>query len=303
MRSLSSLFVLVRCRYLAPEMLTKSKAHTFSLDWYSVGALLYDLVAGKPPHQPQTPFNHPDFKRNLFSNILKGELDVPRSLSIECQSLLRGLMTRDPVKRLGSMVGKGRPPRVYGGGGPGGAASGAAAHEAALLARQRPGGGGGGSGGGGGAAAIKAHPWFTGACARKRGHGPQRLPFTWAAAEARAIPMPWKPKLMSRGDVRHPPDLRYFDAAFLRMPVPRDLRRDAPPASGHRSSRTVAGAGGGAGGGFIRAPRSEEGTRATRARKKGRAPSMPNVVKKAPDPMAGFDFTSTSLEKARRKKQ
>ena len=68
-------------------------------------------MAGKPPHQPQTPFNHPDFKRNLFSNILKGELDVPRSLSFECQSLLRGLMTRDPVKRLGSMVGKGRPPR------------------------------------------------------------------------------------------------------------------------------------------------------------------------------------------------
>lgn len=34
--------------YMSPEMLSKS-GHTFSVDYYGLGALLYELVIGSPP--------------------------------------------------------------------------------------------------------------------------------------------------------------------------------------------------------------------------------------------------------------
>lgn len=34
--------------YMAPEMLSKS-GHTYSVDYYCLGALLYELVTGSPP--------------------------------------------------------------------------------------------------------------------------------------------------------------------------------------------------------------------------------------------------------------
>lgn len=34
--------------YMAPEMITRS-GHSYSLDYYSIGALLYELVTGLPP--------------------------------------------------------------------------------------------------------------------------------------------------------------------------------------------------------------------------------------------------------------
>ena len=34
--------------YMSPEMLQNS-GHTFALDFYSLGALLYEMLTGKPP--------------------------------------------------------------------------------------------------------------------------------------------------------------------------------------------------------------------------------------------------------------
>lgn len=34
---------------MAPEMLTR-KGHTFTIDYYCIGALLYELVTGLPPY-------------------------------------------------------------------------------------------------------------------------------------------------------------------------------------------------------------------------------------------------------------
>lgn len=80
--------------YLAPEMLTRS-GHGFALDWYSVGALLYELLTGLPPY-------YANDKKQLFHNILKGNLPIPDNISTNARSILHGLLNRDPSKRLGS---------------------------------------------------------------------------------------------------------------------------------------------------------------------------------------------------------
>jgi serine/threonine protein kinase len=80
--------------YLAPEMLLKS-GHGQALDWYSMGALFYELVTGLPPYYSQD-------RTQLFQNILKGKLAMPERLSEEAKSLLDGLLHRSPDERLGS---------------------------------------------------------------------------------------------------------------------------------------------------------------------------------------------------------
>lgn len=80
--------------YLAPEMLSRS-GHGFALDWYSVGALTYELLTGLPPY-------YTNDKQQLFHNILKGHLPIPDYISANGKSLLEALLRRDPFQRLGS---------------------------------------------------------------------------------------------------------------------------------------------------------------------------------------------------------
>ncbi|KAI9909779.1 hypothetical protein PsorP6_011182 [Peronosclerospora sorghi] len=80
--------------YLAPEMLSRS-GHGFALDWYSVGALLFELLTGLPPF-------YTNDKKQLFHNILRGHLVIPDYLSPDARDLIQRLLHRDPKQRLGS---------------------------------------------------------------------------------------------------------------------------------------------------------------------------------------------------------
>jgi len=80
--------------YLAPEMLSRS-GHGFALDWYSVGALLFELLTGLPPF-------YTNDKKQLFHNILRGHLVIPEYLSPPARDLIQRLLARDPKQRLGS---------------------------------------------------------------------------------------------------------------------------------------------------------------------------------------------------------
>lgn len=80
--------------YLAPELL-KSTEHGKSVDWYLLGVLLYEMLVGQPP------FFNPN-KDQLFSNLQKGVLKLPKSISNEAKSLLISLLNRNPRKRLGA---------------------------------------------------------------------------------------------------------------------------------------------------------------------------------------------------------
>eukprot|EP00455_Lapot_gusevi_P020628 TRINITY_DN21838_c0_g2_i1.p1 TRINITY_DN21838_c0_g2~~TRINITY_DN21838_c0_g2_i1.p1 ORF type:complete len:418 (+),score=72.88 TRINITY_DN21838_c0_g2_i1:49-1302(+) len=80
--------------YLAPEILTRT-GHGRAADWWSLGALLYEMLTGMPPFYSRD-------RERLFQKILKSELMFPRQFSPEAKSLLKGLLNRDSNERLGS---------------------------------------------------------------------------------------------------------------------------------------------------------------------------------------------------------
>ncbi|EAR86537.2 Serine/Threonine kinase domain protein (macronuclear) [Tetrahymena thermophila SB210] len=80
--------------YLPPEMLNKT-GHTQSLDWYLLGVLMYELLEGMPPY-------YSDNKQKLFDNIRNAPLKMPKQASDAAKSLLKGLLSKDPIQRLGS---------------------------------------------------------------------------------------------------------------------------------------------------------------------------------------------------------
>ena len=65
------------------------------MDWWSLGALLYEMLTGLPPFYCRD-------REKLFQKIRSGPLTFPRYLSEDSKSILNGLLTRDPSLRLGS---------------------------------------------------------------------------------------------------------------------------------------------------------------------------------------------------------
>jgi len=80
--------------YLAPEILNRH-GHGRAVDWWSLGALLYEMLTGLPPFYCRD-------REKLFEKIRKGTLEYPKYLSARAQQILRGLLTKDPHRRLGS---------------------------------------------------------------------------------------------------------------------------------------------------------------------------------------------------------
>ena len=80
--------------YLAPEMLRRA-GHNRSVDWYLLGVVLYELIVGTPPYYSNN-------RDQLFNNIQRGKLVLPKTMSEEAKSLIKALLHRDPAKRLGA---------------------------------------------------------------------------------------------------------------------------------------------------------------------------------------------------------
>ena len=92
--------------YIAPEIL-KGEPYDNSVDWWALGVLLYEMLAGKSPFEAATGAENPDQNSEdfLFQVILEKPIRIPRSLSKEASSFLKGLLTKDPAERLGCREG------------------------------------------------------------------------------------------------------------------------------------------------------------------------------------------------------
>jgi serine/threonine protein kinase len=80
--------------YLAPEVLL-SQNYGFSVDWWSFGTLLYEMITGITPFWAE---NHLE----MYKRVLNDQLEFPLNLVPPlAQDLIRGLLQRDPKMRLG----------------------------------------------------------------------------------------------------------------------------------------------------------------------------------------------------------
>ncbi|NWU88396.1 KPCD kinase, partial [Upupa epops] len=79
--------------YIAPEIL-QGLRYTYSVDWWSFGVLLYEMLIG------QSPF-HGDDEDELFESIRVDTPHYPRWITKESKDILEKLFERDPTRRLG----------------------------------------------------------------------------------------------------------------------------------------------------------------------------------------------------------
>ena len=79
--------------YLAPEII-QGIGHGKGADWWSLGALLYEMLCGRPPHYQKN-------RKQMMYDIVNLPVQMQRHFSNEAKSLLTGLLNRDPAKRLG----------------------------------------------------------------------------------------------------------------------------------------------------------------------------------------------------------
>uniref|UniRef100_A0A915Q5J3 Ribosomal protein S6 kinase n=1 Tax=Setaria digitata TaxID=48799 RepID=A0A915Q5J3_9BILA len=80
--------------YMAPEILMRV-GHNKAVDWWSLGALTYDMLTGGPPFTA-------DNRKKTIDKILKGRLTLPSFLSIEARDLIKRLLKRHVETRLGA---------------------------------------------------------------------------------------------------------------------------------------------------------------------------------------------------------
>lgn len=80
--------------YLAPEIIT-GKGHHKSADWWSFGAMLYEMLCGRPPHWNQN-------RKKMVKDIVEKDMYYPPQIESEARSLLRKLFCKDKDKRLGA---------------------------------------------------------------------------------------------------------------------------------------------------------------------------------------------------------
>ncbi|VUZ52245.1 unnamed protein product [Hymenolepis diminuta] len=81
--------------YLAPEIIL-SKGYSRAVDWWAVGVLIFEMIAGYPPF-------FADQALQIYEKIVAGKVRFPFFMSTDARALLSNLLQGDTTKRYGNM--------------------------------------------------------------------------------------------------------------------------------------------------------------------------------------------------------
>eukprot|EP00531_Pseudo-nitzschia_arenysensis_P006584 CAMPEP_0116153940 /NCGR_PEP_ID=MMETSP0329-20121206/21513_1 /TAXON_ID=697910 /ORGANISM="Pseudo-nitzschia arenysensis, Strain B593" /LENGTH=820 /DNA_ID=CAMNT_0003650883 /DNA_START=213 /DNA_END=2672 /DNA_ORIENTATION=+ len=81
--------------YMAPEMVAK-KGYGKAADYWSLGCIAYEMLNGLPP------FSSKQGSKELFRKIMSEKVKMPIGSTAAACKLLKGLLNRNPDKRLGA---------------------------------------------------------------------------------------------------------------------------------------------------------------------------------------------------------
>lgn len=84
--------------YMAPEVI-QGEEYGMAVDWWSLGALGFDLMTGSPPFSGNN-------NAKIQEKIVKSKLQLPFFLGPDAKDLLTRLLRKDPKKRLGGNMPK-----------------------------------------------------------------------------------------------------------------------------------------------------------------------------------------------------
>ncbi|CAN0340079.1 unnamed protein product [Ectocarpus sp. 6 AP-2014] len=78
--------------YMAPE-LVKEQPYDLTVDLWSLGVILYELLVGQPPFYTNSIYS-------LINHIVRDPVQYPADISPDLRSFLQGLLRKDPRQRL-----------------------------------------------------------------------------------------------------------------------------------------------------------------------------------------------------------
>ncbi|KYQ93924.1 cAMP-dependent protein kinase [Tieghemostelium lacteum] len=85
--------------YIAPEILS-GHGHGKSVDWWSLGILIYEMLVGVPPFISNEGNQH-----DIFKMIREGKIIIPPDIGDTSRDIIEKLVVVDVEKRLGSLEG------------------------------------------------------------------------------------------------------------------------------------------------------------------------------------------------------
>lgn len=80
--------------YLAPEVI-KNVGYSYSVDWWALGILIFEMSCGKPPFASEEPMK-------IFEKIMNARVKYPNTFNPVLKDCVRNLLIPDSQKRLGS---------------------------------------------------------------------------------------------------------------------------------------------------------------------------------------------------------